>query len=484
MSEHLDDPALSRSEIGDRAVRGAAVLALRGVLTRLLNFAGNVALARLLVPEDFGLVAIGLAVSAFATEAASGGMGAGLIRRAEAPERSDLRALLGAQLAATSVLGALIAAAALPLGEAGTITAIMMLALPLSSWRVPGGVMVERAMTYKPLLIVELAETLAFIAFSVTAAALGFGAYGLAAAYVARAAVGSLTMGWVAPIGLLRPAWSWERVRPLLRFGAQFQAVSVVVLVRDHGLNVGLAAVSGLTVVGLWVLANRILSVTLVVAGSLWRVSFPAMARLKALGDAAPVERMVRLVAVPLGALVVLLVAGAPGFVPAIFGPAWADAADVLPLCGLGALLHGPISTAVTGWLYAEGRAGTVLKATVIGAVTLVGGSLALAPALGIGAVGVAFAAACVVESLALALPVRAATGARIGRVLAGPYAAGAAGAIGGWWLTVALDATLGAAILGTAAGGAIFLAGLALLARDTLADVLALRRRLVPAAA
>ena len=41
---------------------GAAVLVSRGALIKAIGFGGNVVLARLLVPKDFGLIAFGTTI--------------------------------------------------------------------------------------------------------------------------------------------------------------------------------------------------------------------------------------------------------------------------------------------------------------------------------------------------------------------------------------------------------------------------------------
>lgn len=82
---HDEDDALSDSELKRRAKAGVFVVSTRGLVILLLGFAGNVVVARLLNPEDFGVVAIGMSFVLFAGLVSDGGLGAGLIRRREPP---------------------------------------------------------------------------------------------------------------------------------------------------------------------------------------------------------------------------------------------------------------------------------------------------------------------------------------------------------------------------------------------------------------
>ena len=75
---------------------------VRGVAIRALGFAGTIVLARLLVPADFGAVAIGSAIVVFINLVSDGGLGAALIRGDHDPSRRVFEELLGLQLALPS----------------------------------------------------------------------------------------------------------------------------------------------------------------------------------------------------------------------------------------------------------------------------------------------------------------------------------------------------------------------------------------------
>ena len=95
------------TEVRRRAAAGALLIAIRTATTQMIALIGNIILARLLVPEDFGAVAFGATLVAVATFFSDGGVGVALIRRGDDPSRDDLRALLGFQLATSSALAGL-----------------------------------------------------------------------------------------------------------------------------------------------------------------------------------------------------------------------------------------------------------------------------------------------------------------------------------------------------------------------------------------
>src|SRR5688500_2137103 len=101
MSERLSDRTLKR-----RAKSGIFFVGSWGVVNMIVGFGGNLVLARLLTPRDFGIVAIGATLMMFTTSIADGGIGSGLIRREEPPDRREMKAALALQLTLTGLLAA------------------------------------------------------------------------------------------------------------------------------------------------------------------------------------------------------------------------------------------------------------------------------------------------------------------------------------------------------------------------------------------
>src|SRR3954453_2563635 len=120
----IDEEELTSWDIRQRAFSGMTAIAFRGVLVRVFAFAANVVLARLLAPADFGVVALGLTVVAFGSFVGNAGLGAALIKRTEAPTRSELEAVLGVQLAIAAIFVGLVVAIGVPLGRIGAVAAV------------------------------------------------------------------------------------------------------------------------------------------------------------------------------------------------------------------------------------------------------------------------------------------------------------------------------------------------------------------------
>ena len=478
-SEDQHQP-LKPDEVRRRATRGIAQLAARGVAIRALGFVGNIVLAKLLAPSDFGAVAIGTTVLVFVTLISDGGLGAALVRGDYRPTRLMFEQLLGFQLA-IAVGVTLVAVGLAPFfGRTGWITAVMTASFCIAVFRSSGFIQLDRNLMFRQVAMIDVVEMIAYLTWAIGAVLLGAGVWGLATASVARAFVATGFVLRAAPMRVLRPRFRLTEIRPLLGFGVRFGAINVVGLLRDQGLNIGIAAVSGLGTLGIWSMAYRFIQIPFLLFESLWRVTFPAMARLIEAGeDPRPaVENMLTRSAVVTGAMLCALVGATPGLIPAVFDPEWHPIVDVLPWACAGLLVGGPISVSVAGFLFARGDARTALRGAVLHTIAALAISLALLPVIGITALGLgAFASTCV-EGVVLGTRARRGHQIEIVRPLLVPtvmaIAAGAAG-----WAIARLVMPHG---VGAAAGGVaalcVFVSGVALLSPTALRDTVGMATR------
>ncbi len=445
------EEALEATEIKRLAAGGAVLVAARGAALQLLSFAANIVLAHLLAPRDFGLVALGNTIIVFGDLMANSGASLTLIRSETTPQLEDLRAIMGFQLGLTSAITLCVLAISVPLGSAGALSAVMSLALPLLAWRSAPTVMLERSLAYRKLVSVEITENVVYFSWAIATVVAGFGVWGLATGVVVRIVAGTVVLNLIGPVGWLRPSWSWSRLRPVIGFGARVQITSALNFVRDQMMNVALAAVSGVTTLGLWTLAVRAIGIPMLLFEALWRVAFPAITRLMAVGEdtRAIVERSIGMVATAGTAPLAALAACGPALIPAIFGPRWAAAADALPPSCVGLMFVGPVSVACSGFLSAHGDAGTMLRGAALHTAAQFAIALPLLPLLGLWGVGLGIFGACLVEATVLGRRAAAVTGARLVPAMAGPVIAGVLGAAAGWMLAYSLPHT---ALVGFAA--------------------------------
>ena len=237
----------------------------------------------------------------------------------------------------------------------------------------------------------------------------------------------------------------------MLGFGAKFQAVEVANAGGAQLLNFGVASIGGLAVLGLWTLAWRVAQIPYLLFKALWRVSFPAAAKLLAAGESARymIERGVGLAAVATGAILAPATGGISPLVPAVFGARWAPVANVLPVIFFALQASGPVSVATAGYLYAVGDTSTVLRAAIATSVVWLVVTLPLVSSLGLFAVGLGWMLSSLVEIPILSTPVRRRTGAAIVRPVLAPWQSASAGGALGWVVSRHVSHGFVAALLG-----------------------------------
>jgi O-antigen/teichoic acid export membrane protein len=438
-----------------------------------VGFAGNVVLARLLVPHDFGLVAIGTSLVYFISTLSDGGLGASLIRRPEPPRKEELQALLALQVGVALGLAFATASVAAPFGRTGWIVAVMASSMPLAMLQVPGRILLERSLSYHRLAVVEVTQVLTYQAWAIGFAVAGFGVWSLATGTVAMRAAAAVAMGAACPRGTVLPRFSWRRIRPLIGFGVRFQAAGVTTLVESQGVNLSMAAIANVSTLGLWSLARRLMEIPLLLFDSLWRVSFPTMSQLIARKeDVSPlIERATAMAAVGSGVILTGLAGSAPGLIPGVFGEQWRGAAGAVPPACLGLAIAGPISVATVGYLYAIGDASTVLRAFVLRMVTTLAVTLPLIPLLGAPAAGVGWLCASTLEGIVLMRAIEQATHARLRQVLMIPLILGLIATGVGWTISDIGGANLASGLVGGFVSTFLFLVGLILVDRKLLSQ-------------
>jgi O-antigen/teichoic acid export membrane protein len=468
----------SPSAIRERGAIGAALLTVRAAAAQVVAFLGTLVLTHLLLPSAFGVVAFGTTVVTIGNFFADGGLGASLVRKPTDPTTDELRTLLALQLAVALAIAVVLAVAGSQAGTAGVVTAIMAVSLPLLALRAPHAIALERALEYRPIASIEFTESLAYYGWAIATVWVGWGVWGFASAAVVRALAGSVLMAMASPLPMLTPRLTRGTLRDMLAFGIGFQAVGLAALARNQGVNLVVAAVGGEQLLGFWSLANRLMQVPFWLFMALWRVSYPTMARLRALGEDTrqTVERLARVTALASGATLAPLAASAHYLIPAMFGPRWASAAAPLPWASAGLVVAGPISVAAAGYLYSERDVRTPLYATIAGGAVWVLLTAVLLGPMGVAGVGAAWMVASLTETLIFARALRLRADVAVERFVLVPVAAAFAAAVLGYALRPPLASPLACGIA-TAAVTLVVYLGLSMVFNRP--DLLATIRRM-----
>lgn len=432
-------------------------------------------LARLLDPDDFGLVAAALVFIYLLETVSDLGLGPALViaKQDELREKSEtvfaFTVVMGVGLSLAAALVAPLAAAFFHQDGLKTLLPVLGLNFTIRSLGATHYALAQKRMDFRSRTAAEVADVVVRGATGITLALTGFGAWSLVGGYLAGTAT------WVVTLWLLvpwRPALKPQRayLGGMLRFGGTLTAVDILAALINQVDYAFVGRVLGATALGLYTLGFRLPELLIVnfaiVAG---KVLFPAFATVDRSGlDRAFLVSMRYTLLITLPMAVGLVVLAHPLTI-AVFGDKWAGAAPVarvLTVYALGVTIGIP-----AGIVYkATGRASVLLKLAIPRA-ALVVTSIAIFVNDGIVAVALCQAAvAALFASIGIALASRLlhVSFHRIWSAVWAPLAAAAGMAAVMVPVAQRVSSPWPALLAGAAAGGTVYLALVLLLAQDT----------------
>lgn len=349
------------------AVRWITAATAVRVLLQLVQVA---VLARLLAPEDYGLMAMVSVVLGFAGIFADMGVSSAFVQRqnVSVQERSSLFWLnVGMSGVLTLLVLGLSPLLARWFGDV-RLTPLLMLAASTFVINALGQqvrMSAEKALNFRPVVLLEAAAALLGFAAAVAAAWAGWGVYALIAGGIAGALAGTV-LAWIFLAQGWRPLWRFrlDDVRGYLGFGGALVANNLVNEVnRSIDLMLG-GRMLGAGALGLYSLPRQLVfQIQGMVNPIITRVGFPLIAQVQ---SDIPQVRTIYLKTINMTAstnapLYVLLAFFSPEVVHVVLGDKWLAAVDLLRLLALWGFLRSTGSP-VGSLLLGMGRADLSLK--------------------------------------------------------------------------------------------------------------------------
>ena len=368
-----------------RTVRGMYWAYGSFVGLRLMALLATAILTRLLLPRDFGLVAVATTVMTFLEVFQGIGVSQALVI---APEE-DLADRADAAFTLSLTLGAVLWLMTAALGPAAAaffhqpqLTAIMpvlgstFFILSLSSTHYA---LAMRGMDFRSRTVAELVDGFVRGAVGITLALAGAGVWSLILGYVA----GNLAMGatlWRLISWRPRRISNMRHMGVLVRFGGYVTGVGVMAAFLTQFDNLVVGRVLGPEQLGFYSIATNmpglfILNIA-VVAG---QVLFPAFALLDTDALRRGVVTSFGYIAAVVFPLTAFLIVLAEPITIAVFGPRWHGAVDAARVLCLWAAMS-PISMVCGNAFMSRGNARLIFLLAIPQAIALIAGSLAAAP--------------------------------------------------------------------------------------------------------
>lgn len=334
--------------ITSKVVRSGVWATALNVSDRVLELAATLVLARLLVPEEFGLIGIALLVITVLDQFSNLGFSSALIQREE--EDVDLfmdttfvvQVVRGVALAGLAIVSAPLVADVFGEPEVELVLQVLALTMLFRGLQNPGVLYFQKRLEFDRQFVFQLSRTITQTAVTVVAAfALGNVwalVYGALAGELVQLLVSYLLVGY-------RPSLSFDRgmAVQLFGFGKWIFATEMVLFLATSGDDAFVGWQLTAAALGLYQVAFRISNapateITHVISS----VMFPAYARLQR--DVVALRSMFLrtldvtfLVTVPMSVGIFLV---APAFTSVVLGPAWEPMIPVFQVLAIAGLLR------------------------------------------------------------------------------------------------------------------------------------------------
>lgn len=358
---------------GPNAVRKAVHWTAAGTLgSELLGLVFLVVLARLLTPEDYGLVAVLGAVIAISLTIVDAGLAKTLVQRPSIGPDEETTAFamqLGLGLAMSGALFAAAPAIAWFYGDPRLelLTQVAALRPLLTSFAPVQQALLERDLDFKTQALVDLLANLAAGVVAIVLAQLGFGPWALVAQMLLWAG-GRSALLWAMRPWRPRGRCTWAVAKSLLPFTWRLLASGLVHTTFDQLNTLAIGRLLSIADIGLYNRARNLQTpVTAAIGAVVHKVSFAAYARIQEDRPRllAAYRKTMRLLAAVNAPIMLGLCAVAPTLVPAVLSDRWSAAIPLLQGFACFGLIS-PFAAQAQNVILAIGRADLVLRFTIL----------------------------------------------------------------------------------------------------------------------
>jgi len=351
------DTEYLKADLKGRSVRGGAVTMTAQGASFFLRMGSTVVLARLLTPQDFGLIAMVTAVTSFAMMFKDMGLSMATVQRAEI-NHNQISTLFWINvvlsLCIMLVTAALAPAIAWFYGEPRLtwITLALAGAFIFGGFTIQHQALLRRQMRFGALALIQIVSMAAGIAVAIVSAWYGAGYWSLVLMQLVNVITSTigvwLTCSW-------RPGLPVRRsgVRPMLAFGGNLTGFNVVNYFARNLDNILIGWCWGAGPLGLYSKAYGLLMLPIMqIRGPIDAVATPALSRLQ--DDPERYRRyyyravnMIAFISMP---LVALMAALSDQIIRIVLGQQWVGAANIFKVLAFAAILQPVVGT--TGWVY------------------------------------------------------------------------------------------------------------------------------------
>lgn len=328
--------------------RGFLLVSLAALFTQGTLLLSKILLARILKPEDFGLVAIALIFVNLLSLVSDAGFGTALVQRRKNIDKALASAfyflpLLG--LLCTGVLWALAPAIESFFNTPGlaSVLRILSITFTIQSFGVTPYSIIQRSMQFNKTFVVDVSSAFAYLGVALYLAVNGYGVWSIVLGYVATNLV-KVIMSYITTRYRPKQGVDVAVVKELAFFGTDIVSITILSFLLTQGDNFIMGKLFGAAALGYYALAYGIVDVSIAnFSHTLSRVVFPLFCNLES-GDKLTLAyektlHLIILATAPMAAGIAII---APSLVPIIFGASWNPAIPLMQIIALHAAFRAP----------------------------------------------------------------------------------------------------------------------------------------------
>ena len=320
----------------NKIIQGGIYLAIRQIVSTALSLASVLVVARILGPEQYGVVAIALGTFYFVFEISKLGLDVYVIREPNLPVNAveNILAfynLIGVILCGLSWMA--IATVSLFYGFTEILQTLSLL-IPVVWIAVIGNLhtaVLERDLRFAEVSFVEMISQLVGAVLSIVFVLLGWGYWGPVVGQTMQFLTRTIIAVCRYPINW-RLSWNWDILKPAVRYGLMYAGSNWLFALKSMTVPLFVAPIASLQVVGLTSMAIRFVDQLGTFRFIAFRVSISALAQFK---DMETIRRSVARGMIYQGLMVgpmYVAFSCISGFiVPYFFGKAWLPSIQIFP---------------------------------------------------------------------------------------------------------------------------------------------------------
>lgn len=314
----------------------------------LLRFISLVVLARLLDPQDFGVMAAALVVVGLSKFISEMGVGPAIVQR-KVLESQDfgtalsLSMIFGGFLCLTCILISDQVALFFDEPAIGAVLRALAVVFLIRSVSVPSEALLQRRLELRRLVRIEVASyALGYLLVAVTCALAGLGVWSLVFAYLGDAFLRSLFLAMQSEVSLA-PSMNWRSAKSMLTYGGGLTVGRLVNFLALKSDNIVIGRALGADALGLYDRVFLLVSMPADFVGRLFvRVLFPSLSRIQD-NVVALRENFARglvLISLVSGFVAAILIVLGPEIVDLVLGSKWKGTASAFQILGCGLLFR------------------------------------------------------------------------------------------------------------------------------------------------